>query len=276
MISAPVEALHQRRYTQLHGSSDALALARLAREAKPLIVFCASALDAQRLCEEIPYFESGVAVNLLPDWETLPYDSLSPHHDLISERLATLYAITRGSCDLTLIPASTALYRLAPPSYLAAYTFFLKQEEKFNLPQLRAQLTLAGYSHVTQVVAPGEYCVRGGLIDLFPMGSALPYRIDLLDEEITRLLGERFATCREVAVHKRAHAIPMMQPQRIVEVRARYLARGAEFDLPPDFTAELFELVLEATCRMEDEIIAAGGVGEGEGEPARNPDGLKR
>ena len=69
---------------------------------------------------------------MLPDWETLPYDSFSPHHDLISERLATLYAISRGSCDITLIPASTALYRMAPPSYLAAYTFFLKQEENYN------------------------------------------------------------------------------------------------------------------------------------------------
>ena len=114
MITAPPAALQQRRYTQLHGSGDALALARLAQDAKPLIVICASALDAQRLCEEIPYFAPGLAVNLLPDWETLPYDSFSPHHDLISERLATLHAISRGSCDLTLIPASTALYRLAP------------------------------------------------------------------------------------------------------------------------------------------------------------------
>ncbi len=108
MITAPPQALQQRRYTQLHGSGDALALARLARDAKPLIVFCASAPDAQRLREEIPYFAPGLAVNLLPDWETLPYDSFSPHHDLISERLATLYAITRGTCDLTLIPASTS------------------------------------------------------------------------------------------------------------------------------------------------------------------------
>ena len=160
-----------------------------------MIVFCASALDAQRLSEEIPYFAAGLAVNLLPDWETLPYDSFSPHHDLISERLATLYAISRGSCDLTLIPASTALYRMAPPSYLAAYTFFLKQEEQFNLPQLRAQLTLAGYSHVTQVVAPGEYCVRGGLIDLFPMGSApaLPHRSARRGDRIDPHLRRRYA-----------------------------------------------------------------------------------
>ncbi len=218
----------QRRYTRLHGSSDAFALAQMAQQAKPLIVFCASALDAQRLCEEIPYFAPQLAVNLLPDWETLPYDSFSPHHDLISERLATLYAITRGSCDITLIPASTALYRLAPPAYLAAYTFFLKQEEKFSLPQLRAQLTLAGYSHVTQVVAPGEYCVRGGLIDLFPMGSALPYRIDLLDEEIESIRTFDVDTQRTIYRVKEVRLLPAREFPLDDAGRTRFRARFRE------------------------------------------------
>ena len=123
-------------------------------------------------------------VATLPDWETLPYDHFSPHQDLVSERLATLYHTTRGECDVLLIAAPTALYRLAPPSYLAAYTFFLSQGETLDVERLRSQLALGGYQHVTQVVSPGEFSVRGGLIDLFPMGSALPYRIDLLDEEI--------------------------------------------------------------------------------------------
>jgi len=228
MITASPPALQQRSYTQLHGSGDALALARLARDAKPLIVLCASALDAQRLCEEIPYFAPGLAVNLLPDWETLPYDSFSPHHDLISERLATLYAINRGSCDLTLIPASTALYRFAPPSYLAAYTFFLKQEEKFSLPQLRAQLALAGYSHVTQVVAPGEYCVRGGLIDLFPMGSALPYRIDLLDEEIESIRTFDVDTQRTIYRVKEVRLLPAREFPLDEAGRTRFRARFRE------------------------------------------------
>ena len=228
MITAPTQAPQQRRYTQLHGSGDALALARLAAQAKPLIVLCASALDAQRLLEEIPYFAPGLAVNLLPDWETLPYDTFSPHHDLISERLATLYAINRGSCDVTLIPASTALYRLAPPSYLAAYTFFLKQEEKFSLPQLRAQLALAGYSHVTQVVAPGEYCVRGGLIDLFPMGSALPYRIDLLDEEIESIRTFDVDTQRTVYKVKEVRLLPAREFPLDEAGRTRFRARFRE------------------------------------------------
>jgi chorismate mutase len=82
-------------------------------------------------------------------------------------------------------------------------------------------------------------------------------RLDLLDSEIARLLGERFEVCRRVAYHKREHDIPMMQPERVIEVRERYLARGAEVNLPVDFTAALFELLIGATCKMEDELIAA-------------------
>jgi transcription-repair coupling factor (superfamily II helicase) len=171
----------------LAGSADALALAQLAGGGRMLAVVTANPLDAQRLQEEIAWFAPQLRVHLLPDWETLPYDTLSPHHDLISERLATLYEISRGACDIALIPATTALTRLAPAEYLAAHTFFLKQGERLDVGALRAQLALAGYQHVTQVVSPGEYSVRGGLIDLFPMGSALPFRIELFDEEIETL-----------------------------------------------------------------------------------------
>jgi chorismate mutase-like protein len=82
-------------------------------------------------------------------------------------------------------------------------------------------------------------------------------RLDRIDDQIAHLLGERFDICRDVARYKSAHAIPMMQPDRVAEVRARYLARGAAVDLPPDFSAELFELLIAATCRVEDEIIDA-------------------
>jgi 4-amino-4-deoxychorismate mutase len=80
-------------------------------------------------------------------------------------------------------------------------------------------------------------------------------RLDELDDEITTLFGERFAVCREIALYKRRHSIPMMQPDRVSEVRARYLGRGAEVALPAEFTSELFELLIGATCRMEDELI---------------------
>jgi 4-amino-4-deoxychorismate mutase len=82
-------------------------------------------------------------------------------------------------------------------------------------------------------------------------------RLDELDDEIARLLGERFDICRQVAVHKSANGIPMMQPDRVKEVRQRYLDRGAKAHLPPDFSAELFDLLIAATCKAEDELMEA-------------------
>jgi len=172
------------RYAGLYGASDALALAQLAQQAKPLVIVTETAWHAQRLREEIPFFAPQLSVNLLPDWETLPYDNFSPHQDLVSERLATLYQISHNLCDVVIVPVSTALYRLPPAEFLAAYTFFLKQGETLDLDALRGQLTLAGYTHVNQVLSPGEYSVRGGVIDLFPMGSAVPYRLDLFGDEV--------------------------------------------------------------------------------------------
>jgi transcription-repair coupling factor (superfamily II helicase) len=171
-----------------HGSGDAWLIARAARDQalqkSILTVICADAPDAQRLLVEIRFFASELRVHVLPDWETLPYDQFSPHQDLVSERLSTLYSVQSGACDVLLVPASTAAYRLAPPGHLAAYTFFFRQKERLDEARLRSQLTLAGYQHVTQVMSPGEYSVRGGLIDLFPMGSAVPYRLDLFADEI--------------------------------------------------------------------------------------------
>ncbi|HEY7944954.1 MAG TPA: transcription-repair coupling factor [Casimicrobiaceae bacterium] len=172
----------------LAGSADALALAQAAADAAPgrqlVAIVCADALAAQRLVAEIAWFAPALRIAILPDWETLPYDHFSPHQDLVSERLATLYRVSRGDCDALIVAATTALYRLAPPSYLAAFTFFLAQGETLDVDRLRSQLALAGYQHVTQVVSPGEFGIRGGLIDLFPMGSPLPYRIDLFDNQI--------------------------------------------------------------------------------------------
>ncbi|MEO7246431.1 MAG: transcription-repair coupling factor, partial [Rubrivivax sp.] len=140
--------------------------------------------DAQRLADELPFFDPALRLAQFPDWETLPYDTFSPHQDLISERLATLWQVQQGELDVVLLPATTALTRLAPPSFLAGTTFHFRQKQKLDEARLKAQLTLAGYQHVSQVVSPGEYAVRGGLIDLFPMGSPMPYRVDLFDDEI--------------------------------------------------------------------------------------------
>lgn len=174
------------------GSADALLLARLGEREKAAgrttAIVTADATDAQRLIDEMAFFAPELRCALFPDWETLPYDSFSPHQDLISERLATLWRISQKDkdtgADVVLVPATTALYRLAPPAFLAGYTFHFKVKQRLDEAKLRAQLTLAGYQHVSQVVGHGEYAVRGGLIDLFPMGSAVPYRVDLFDDEI--------------------------------------------------------------------------------------------
>ncbi|MFW9594973.1 MAG: transcription-repair coupling factor, partial [Macromonas sp.] len=174
------------------GSADALWLAQLGQREKtagrPVAIVTADANDAQRLLDELPFFAPDLRCALFPDWETLPYDSFSPHQDLISERLATLWRIQQrkadDGADVVIVPATTALYRLAPPSFLAGYTFHFKTGQKLDEARFKAQLTLAGYQHVTQVVSPGEYAVRGSLIDLFPMGAPMPYRVDLFDDEI--------------------------------------------------------------------------------------------
>jgi transcription-repair coupling factor (superfamily II helicase) len=170
------------------GSADSLLLARIAqtraRGCAPMVVVTAEPFDAQRLADEMPFFAPGLRVALFPDWETLPYDTFSPHQDLVSERLATLWALMQRELDVVLLPATTALARMAPPKFLAATTFRFKQKTQLDEAALRQQLTLAGYAHVSQVVSPGEYAVRGSLIDLFPMGSAVPYRVDLFDNEI--------------------------------------------------------------------------------------------
>ncbi len=190
MLSLPAIA-PGKRFTlpRPPGSADALLLARFAEKQRlqagsTTAIFTSEPADTQRLFEELAFFAPQLRVAEFPDWETLPYDTFSPHEDLISERLATLWKIGRGEVDVVLMPATTALVRLAPPSFLAAYSFEFRQKQKLDEAALRAQLTLAGYTHVSQVVSPGEYAVRGGLVDLFPMGSAVPYRVDLFGDEI--------------------------------------------------------------------------------------------
>jgi transcription-repair coupling factor (superfamily II helicase) len=188
-IAVPTNGALNRQDPLAHGL-DSFAIAQLALEIKaskrkvPLAIVTASAFQAQRLLEELPWFAPNLQVNLLPDWETLPYDHFSPHPDLISERLSTLYQITQNQCDVVIVPIGTALIKLPPIAYLAANTFMLKKGQKLDLEAMRQQCAEAGYHHVSQVVSPGEFSVRGGLVDLFPMGSALPFRLDLFDDEI--------------------------------------------------------------------------------------------
>ena len=178
-------------FSGLVGSADSALIAQSAlryrSEFSVMVIFCAQAQEAQRLLEEIPAFAPQLKVRLLPDWEILPYDHFSPHQDLVSERLATLYELLNGSCDLVLVPVTTALQKLGPPNFLSGHTFFFRQGDRLNEAALKLQLQQAGYDPVSAVMRPGEYSIRGGLIDLFPMGSNLPYRLDLFGDEIEQI-----------------------------------------------------------------------------------------
>lgn len=219
------------RYAQPRppGSADGWLLADLAAQAgKPLVVFTADPLEAQRLAEEIPLFAPGLRVRQLPDWETLPYDAFSPHQDLISQRLHTLHALMLREVDVLTVPVTTALYRLAPPAFLAAYTFSFRQKDTLDENALRAQLTLANYTHVTQVTAPGEFCLRGGLIDLFPMGSAVPYRLDLFDNEIESIRAFDVDTQRSLYPVREVQLLPGREFPMDEDARNRFRARFRE------------------------------------------------
>ncbi|MFN0039652.1 MAG: transcription-repair coupling factor, partial [Burkholderiales bacterium] len=216
------------QFPPLHGSADALALATLARAPQRLLVITGTAQDAERLRQEIVFFAPELRVFLLPDWETLPYDSFSPHQDLISERLATLYQITHNAFDIAVVPVTTALYRLPPTTFLARHTFFLKQGETLAADELRRQLALAGYSHVSQVVSPGEFSFRGSVIDLFPMGSTLPYRIDLLDEEIDSIRTSDVDTQRSIYKVNDVRLLPAREFPTDDTARTRFRSRFRE------------------------------------------------
>jgi transcription-repair coupling factor (superfamily II helicase) len=176
------------RFSYAANGLDSLSLAKLACDLKttkkPLVIITANAFEAQRLVEEIPFFAPDISLHLLPDWETLPYDVFSPHPDLISERLSTLYQISQNNFDIVIVPIVTALLAMPPVAYLAGHTFMLSKGQKLDIEALRHQCAQAGYHHVNQVISPGEFSVRGGLVDLFPMGGVFPYRIDLFDDEI--------------------------------------------------------------------------------------------
>jgi len=240
------------RPASLAGSADALALARLARAHAPLAAITATARDAQRLLEEIAWLAPDLRACLLPDWETLPYDAFSPHQDLVSERLATLYRIQRGDFDLAFVPAQTALVRLCPPAYLAARTFFLAQGERLDADALRAQLATAGYQHVTQVVAPGEFCFRGGLIDLFPTGSPVPYRLDLDDDRIDAIRTFDVDTQRTLYPVKEVRMLPAREFPLDEAGRVKFRSRWREtFEGDPS---------KKGVYRDMSAGIAAGGV----------------
>jgi transcription-repair coupling factor (superfamily II helicase) len=182
----PSPALPRLRWHQLYGSAAALALAEATRADRRLYVVVADAArELDRLTAEVRFF-AGAALPLLrlPDWEVLPYDLFSPHPDIVSERLKTLFELPQVSHGCLIVAADTLMQRLPPRNYVQGRAFTLKKGQSLALEPFRQRLAEAGYASVSQVVSPGEFAVRGSLLDVFPMGSTTPLRIDLFDDEI--------------------------------------------------------------------------------------------
>ena len=156
----------------------------LSSKKQSLNIFTGNVYEAIRLKEEISWFYPKLRVNHFPDWETLPYDQISPHPDLISERLLTLYQMTQREFDINLLPLSTSLHLLPPRSYIEKFSFNFKTNQAVDINAFKNRLVDNGYLYVEKVMNPGEFAMRGGIIDIFPMGSIVPYRIDFFDNEI--------------------------------------------------------------------------------------------
>jgi transcription-repair coupling factor (superfamily II helicase) len=150
-----------------------------------LLVVAANARELSRLEDELRFFaDRSLKIYSLPGWETLPYDAFSPHPDIVSQRLQLLSDLPRLTRGIVLVDLETLLQRLAPQNYIDAHAFNIPQGINLNLESFRARLVAAGYASTSQVIAPGEFAVRGSLLDLFPMGSEAPFRIDLFDDEV--------------------------------------------------------------------------------------------
>ncbi|RQJ74873.1 transcription-repair coupling factor [Neisseria meningitidis] len=172
------------RWPNLSQGSLPLALARYLPHKRLKVVLTQDAEQALRLQTAWRFFRPHDTAGFLPDWETLPYERFSPHQDLVSERLSALWQIKSGAADVLFVPVATAMQKLPPVPFLAGRTFWLKTGQTLDIGRLKTDLVDAGYNHVSHVVAAGEFAVRGGIVDLFPMGSEMPYRIDLFDDEI--------------------------------------------------------------------------------------------
>lgn len=184
---------HGLQWPALPDSQFSLALASAARtHDSPLLLITNNSEEAEQRRRELQFFipaqgPDALPVLSFPDWETLPYDIFSPHQDIVSERLHALYQLPDMRRGILIVPVSSLMHRLPPPSYIQGNSLLLNVGESLNVERLRQRLIGAGYQHVESVYEHGEFTVRGAIIDIFPMGSRLPYRIDLFDDEVESL-----------------------------------------------------------------------------------------
>lgn len=185
--SLPLKAGDQRQLGELTGAACASEVASIAeRHSGPVVLIAPDMQNALRLQDEIRQFTDQLTVNLA-DWETLPYDSFSPHQEIVSARLTTLWQLPSMRRGVLILPVNTLMQRVCPHSYLNGHALLMRKGERLSRDALRDRLEQAGYRHVDQVMEHGEYATRGALLDLWPMGSDLPYRLDFFDDEIDSL-----------------------------------------------------------------------------------------
>ncbi len=220
-----IPAGERRWIGNLAGALSSLLLAELVQQAKhQLIVMVAkNTTQVSQIEEELRFF--GVKPHLFPDWETLPYDRLSPHQDIVSERLALLSNMPNSG--IVLIAATTLSQRIAPPSWLLGQHFDIKKGQKFDVENERIRLARAGYRSVDTVFEPGEFAVRGSLMDIFPTGQQAPIRIDLFDDEIETLRHFDVETQRTTEQVEQFALLPARE-YPLIEGRGEFRARFAE------------------------------------------------
>jgi transcription-repair coupling factor (superfamily II helicase) len=219
------------RWHQLYGSAAALALAEATRADRRLYVLIADdARELEQLTAELRFFAgSALALLRLPDWEVLPYDLFSPHPDIISERLQTLYELPHARHGCLIVAADTLMQRLPPRNYVQGRAFELARGQALALEPFRQRLIEAGYASVSQVVSPGEFAVRGSLLDVYPMGAAAPLRIDLFDDQIEAIRRFDPETQRSLDALESVRLLPArevpLDTQAIKDFRRRYRTR---------------------------------------------------
>ncbi|MGD8341186.1 MAG: transcription-repair coupling factor [Gammaproteobacteria bacterium] len=172
----------------LHGSAASLAIAEtVAAERRSVVVVTRTAAKAEQLVRELAFFAPDAAVLPFPDYETLPYEAISPPKDLLAERLNVLYRLAAGEAVKVVVNAEALLGRLPPPDFVLSHSLDLAAGEEIDRDELSAKLVEHGYLRVSQVAEPGEIAVRGAVIDIYPAGSKRAVRIDLFDREIETL-----------------------------------------------------------------------------------------
>jgi transcription-repair coupling factor (superfamily II helicase) len=189
-IALPDKPGDRRRWSNLPGAASTHAIAGAVRETDGMVlVIAADTLGAERLQSELQFFleNDERPILHLPDWETLIYDSFSPHQDIISDRLAVLNQLPVLDRGIVIIPATTLVQRMAPAPFILGSSLVLETGQTFDINQMRRRLAGAAYRSVDAVYEHGEFAVRGAIMDIFPMGSDMPYRIDLFDDEIDSL-----------------------------------------------------------------------------------------